>query len=126
MVERAKQTIKRRLGTLQLEDNPPANNSAPKMIIQDIRIAKKSVTRLSPFGLDFGRKLNSEWSLATDNFKSKLLLDEQNLERDLSTAEVRKETCDSRPRIKVARKGCQSRDVSPKFKQETTQMANTP
>ena len=58
--------------------------------------------------------------LASDNLKSKFILDEQNLENDLLTAENRKELCDSRPRIKVVTKGYQSRDVSPKFKQETT------
>ena len=57
---------------------------------------------------------------ASDNLKSTLLLDEQNLQSDLLTAENRKELCDSRPRIKVVSKGFQNRDVSSKFKQETT------
>ena len=78
------------------------------------------------FELHFSRKPNSERLLATDNLKYKLLLDEQKLERDLLTAADRRETCESRPRIKVVRKGCQSRDVLPKFKQEITQIANRP
>ena len=53
-------TIKRKLGTLQLEDNPPDIHTALKMIIEDNRITKNSVTGLSPFELHFGRKPNSE------------------------------------------------------------------
>ena len=87
LVDRSIQTIKRKLGTLQLEENPPDIHTALKMIIEDIPITKNSVTGLSPFEFHFGRKPNSEWSLATDNFKSKILLDEQNMERDLLTAE---------------------------------------
>ena len=113
------------MGTLQLEDNPPDIQSAFKMIIEDIRFTKNSFTGKSPFELHFDRKRNSEWSLATDKLKSKLHLDEQNLERDLLTAEERRELCDSRPRVKVVKKGYQSREVSPKFKHESIQIANT-
>ena len=117
LVERTIQTIKRNLGTLQLKDNPPHIHNALKMIIEDIRITKNSILDYLEFY--FGRKPNSEWSLATDNLKSKVLLDEQNLERDLLTAEDRRELCDSRHRVMVVKKSHQSRDVSPKFKMET-------
>ena len=96
------------------------------MIIEDIRIAKNSVNGLSLYELHFGRKPNSEWSLATDNLKSEILLDKQILERDPLTADERRELCDSRPRVKVVKKGQQSRDVSLKIRMETTQIANTP
>ena len=118
--------MKRNLGTLQLEENPPDINTALKMIIGDIRITKNSVTGLSPFELHSGRKPSSEWSLATDSFESKIFLDKQNLERDLLTAEKIRELCDSRPRVKMVKKGHHSRDNSPKFKLESTQIANTP
>ena len=52
--------------------------------------------------------------------------DEQNLERDLLTAEERRELCESRLRVKVVKKDHQSRDTSPKPKLESTQIANTP
>ena len=118
--------MKRNLGTLQLEENQPDINTALKMIVEDIRFTKNSVTGLSPFELYFDRKPNSEWSLATDNFESKIVLDKQNLERDLLTADERRELCDSSPRVKVVKKGHHSRDTSPKFKLESTQIANTP
>ena len=75
---------------------------------------KKFSYRSIPFEFNFGKKLNSEWSLATDNLKFKLILDEQNLERDHLTAKHRRELSDSRPRNKVVRKGYQSRGISPK------------
>ena len=109
-----------------MEDNPPDIHTAPKIIIEDIRITKNSFTGLSPFELHSGRKPNSEYSLATDNLKTKIPLDEQNLERGLLTAEDRRDLCDSRTCVKVVKKGHQSRDVSHKFKMETTKIANTP
>ena len=81
--------IKKKSGTLQLEKNPPDIHTALKMTIEDIRITKNLVTGLSPFEFYFGRKPNSEW-LSTDFFKTKILLDEQNLEKDLLTAEERR------------------------------------
>ena len=126
LVEQSSQTIKRKLGTSQFEENPPDIHTALKMNIEDIRITKKSVTVLSPFELHFGRKPNSEWSLATDIFTPKIVLDEQNLERDLLTPEERIELCESKLRVKVVKKGLHSRDTSPKFKLESAQIANTP
>ena len=117
--------MKRNLGTLQLEENPPDINTALKMIFEDIRITKNSVTGLSPFELHFGRQPNSDWSLATDNFESKIFLDEQNLEKDLLTADERRELCDSMPRVKVVKRSHHSRDTSPKCKLESCQIANT-
>ena len=113
------------MGTLQLVKKQPDFYTALKMIIEDIRITKNSVTNISPFELHFGRKPKSEWALANDNLKSKILLDKQNLERDLLTVKERRELCDSRPCVKVVKKGHQSRDVSPQFKMESTQIANT-
>ena len=90
LVERTIQTIKRKLRNLQLEDNPPDIQTALVMIIEDIQLTKNSVTGKVPLEIHFGRKPNSDLSLATDNLKSKLHLDEHNLERDLLTAEDRR------------------------------------
>ena len=126
LVERTIQTVKRKLGTLQLEEKPPDIHTALKMIIEDIRITKNSVAEISPFELHFGMKPDSECSLATDNLKCKVFFHEQNWERDLLTGEDKREVRDCRPRVKVVKNCHQYRDVSPKFKMETTQIANTP
>ena len=52
------QTIKK-LGILQLEDNPPDIHRALETIIKDIRTTKRLVTCLDPFKLHFGRKPKS-------------------------------------------------------------------
>ena len=89
LVEKTIQTIKRKLGVMQLEKNSESIETALKIISEDIRINKNSVTYSSPFELQFGKKPNSEWSLKSENLKSKLNLDSRNLylERDVLTAE---------------------------------------
>ena len=68
-------------------------------------MTKNSVTRFSHFELHFGRPPNTELSLAAERLSSRVNLDDQQLERDLLTAEQRREQCDSRPSIKCVKKG---------------------
>ena len=86
---------------MQLEKNSESIVIALKTIIEDIRINRNTVTNSSPLELQLGRKPTSEWSLRSKNLKSKLNLDSRNLERDVLTAEQRRENCDSRPRMKI-------------------------
>ena len=69
LVERTIQTIKRKLGVMQLEKNSESIEFALKTIIEDIRINRNSVTNSSPFELQVRRKPNSEWSLMSENPK---------------------------------------------------------
>ena len=62
----------------------------------------------------------------SDNLNSKLNLDSRNLERDVLTAEQRRENCDSRRRVKIAKKRSSSPEVTPKFKSPTTSFSETP
>ena len=48
------------------------------------------------------------------------------MERDLLTTEPRREQCDSRPRIKLVKKGHSSPSVSPYFGGTTESVAETP
>ena len=89
-------------------------------------LQKNSVTGVSPFELHFGRPPNTELSIAADRLSSGIHLDNQRLERDLLTPEQRREQCDSRPRIKVVKKGQSSPTVSPHFGGTTDSVADTP
>ena len=105
LVERSIQTIKRRLGASRLSSDFSNVQDTLRNIIEDIRVTKNSVTGVSPFELHFGRPPNTELSIAADRLTSGIRLDNQRLERDLLTPEQRREQCDSRPRIKVVKKG---------------------
>ena len=125
LVERSIQTIKRRLGASRLSSDF-SNVQALRNIIEDIRITKNSVTGVSPFELHFGRPPNTELSIAAERLSSGVHLDNQQLARDLLTPEQRREQCDSRPSIKVVRKGQSSPTVSPHFGGTTDSVADTP
>ena len=62
----------------------------------------------------------------SENVKSKLNLDSRNLERDVLTPEQRREDCDSRPRVKIKKKGSSRPDVTPGFGGPTTSISETP
>ena len=57
LVEKTIQTIKRKLGVMQLEKNSESIETALKIISEDIRINKNSVTYSLPFELQFGKNL---------------------------------------------------------------------
>ena len=116
LVERCIQTIKRKLGTMQLDPNFEDIQTAVKSILEDIRISRHSILKKSLFELHFGRKPNTEWSNFRDKLKCSLNLDQQRLERSLLKPEEMRESADSRTRLKVVKKGMASRDVSPKMK----------
>ena len=126
LLEHAIQTIKRRLGASRL--NPDFSNVQDTLrhIFEDIQVTKKSVTRFSPFELHFSRPPNTELSLAAERLSSRVNLDDQQLERDLLTAEQCREQCDSRPRIKCVKKGQSSPSVSPCFGGPTESVSETP
>ena len=111
-MERAIQTIKRRLGTSRLNPNFANVQDTLRHIIEDIRVTKNSVTGFSSFELHFGCPPNTELSLAAERLSSRVILDNQQLERDLLTAEQHREQCESRPRIKCSKKGHSSPSVS--------------
>ena len=126
LVERSIQTIKCRLGAFRLSSDFSNIQDTLRNIIEDIRITKNSVTGVSPFELHFGRPPNTELSIAAERLSRGLNLDNQQLERDLLTPEQRREQCDSRPRIKVVRKGQSSPTVSPYFGGSTDSVSDTP
>ena len=126
LVEKSIQTIKRRLGGSRLSSDFSNVQDTLKIIIEDNRITKNSVTGISPFELHFGRPPNTELSIAAEPLSTGVNLDNQQLERDLLTPEQRREHCDSRPRIKVVRKGQTSPTVSPYFGGLTDSVSNTP
>ena len=89
-------------------------------------MTKNSVTGFSPSELHFGRPSNTELSLAAERLFSRVNLDNQPLERYLLTAEQRREQCDSRPRIKLVKKGQSSSTVSPFFAGPRESVSETP
>ena len=113
LVERSIQTIKRRLGDSPLSSDFSNVQDTLRYIIEDIRITKNFVTGVSPFELHFGRPLNTELSIAAERLSTGVILDNQQLERDLLTPEQPREQCDSRPRIRLVKKGQSSPTVSP-------------
>ena len=126
LVERSIQTIKRRLGASRLSSDFSNVQDTLRNITEDIRITKNSVTGVSPFELHFGRPPNTELSIAAARLSTGVNLDNQQLERDLLTPEQRREQCDSRPRIKLVKKGQSSPTVSPYFGVPTESVADTP
>ena len=64
LVERMIQTIKRKLGTEQLDPNFGNFKEVLHRIIEDIRKNNHSTLKKSPFEMHFGRMPNTEWSQA--------------------------------------------------------------
>ena len=116
LVERSIQTIKRKLGTENLDPNFTNLKSTLQQIIDDIRKTKHSTLKVSPFELHFGRKPNTEFSLARDNVVHSPT-SAQGLERNLLTPEQRSSQDYSRDRAKVVPRGSShSPEIPLKFK----------
>ena len=75
---------------------------------------------MSPFEAHFGRLPKTEFKILTDRFlRNSDRLDKEHLERSALTASQLKKRIDqSRDSLKIVRKGQNSRDVSPLFKQQ--------
>ena len=117
LVERTIQTIKKKLGVMQLEKNSESIEFALKIIIEDIRINRNSVTNSSPFELQVRRKPYSEWSFMSEKIKSKInLVRLQELRKGRANRGKRRENCDSRTRVKIVKKGSSSPDITPRFR----------
>ena len=116
LVESSVQTIKRNLGTEKLDPNFKNLKSTLQQIIDDIRKTKHSTLKTSPFELHYGRKPNTEFSIARDNVCHSPA-SAQELERNLLTPEQRSSQDYSRDRAKVVPSGASySPDVPYIFK----------
>ena len=116
LVGRSIQTIKRKLGTEKLDPNFKNLKSTLQQIIDDIRKTKPSTLKITPFELPFGRKPNTEFSLARDNVVHSPT-SAQGLERSLLTPEQRSSQNYSCDRAKVVPGGAShSPDISCRFK----------
>ena len=125
-MESSIQTINHRLGASCLSPDFANIQDTLRSIVEDIRVTKNSVTRVSPFELHFGRPPNTELSLAAERLSTRVNLENQQLERGLLTTEQRREQCDSRHRVKLVKKGQSSPAVSPYFGGPTESVADTP
>ena len=125
-MKRSIQTIKRRLGASRLSPDFASIQDTLRHIVEDIRVAKNSVTRVLLFELHFGRPSNTELSFAAERLSTHVNLDNQQMERNFLTTEQRREQCDSRPRIKLVKKGLSSPAVPPYFGGPTESVADTP
>ena len=116
LVERSIQTIKRKLGTEKFDPNFKNLESTFQQIIDDIRKTKHSMLKTSAFELHFGRKPNTEFSIARDNVVHSPT-SAQGLERNLLAPKQRSSQDHSRDRAKVVPRGAShSPDIPCKFK----------
>ena len=114
LVERTIQTIKRKLGTEQLDPNFGNFKEVLHRIIEDIRKNNHSTLKKSPFEMHFGRKPNTEWSQAFHNIVNSDT-SAQRLERNLLTPEQIASQDYSRDRVKVVPRGSLSPQITPRF-----------
>ena len=90
--------------------------STLQQIVDDIRKTKHATLKTSPFELHYGRKPNTEFSIACDNVVHSPT-SAQGLERNLLTPEQRSSQEYSRDRAKVVPRGAShSPDIPFKFK----------
>ena len=120
LVERTIQTIKRRLGVMLLDENVTSIKLCLSTILRDLRWSKQKTIKMSPFEAHFGRLPKTEFKILSDRFlRNSDRLDKEHLERSALTASQLKKRIDqSRDNLKIVRKGQNSRDVSPLFKQQ--------
>ena len=120
LVERTIQTIKRRLGVMLLDENVTSIKLCFSTILRDLRWSKQKTIKMSPFEAHFGRLPKTEFKILSDRFlRNSDRLDKEHLERSALTASQLKKRIDqSRDNLKIVRKGQNSRDVSPLFKQQ--------
>ena len=120
LLERTIQTIKRRLGVMLLDENVTSIKLCLSTILRDLRWSKQKTIKMSPFEAHFGRLPKTEFKILSDRFlRNSDRLDKEHLERSALTASQLKKRIDqSRDSLKIVRKGQNSRDVSPLFKQQ--------
>ena len=120
LVERTIQTIKRRLGVMLLDENVTSIKLCLSTILRDLRWSKQKTIKMSPFEAHFGRLPKTEFKILSDRFlQNSDRLDKEHLERSALTASQLKKRIDqSRDNLKIVRKGQNSRDVSPLFKEQ--------
>ena len=114
LVERTIQTIKRKLGTEQLDPNFGNFKEVLHQIIEDIRKNNHCTLKKSPFEMHFGRKPNTEWSQAFHNIVNSDT-SAQRLERNLLTPDQIASQDYSRDRVKVVPRGSLSPQITPRF-----------
>ena len=88
---------------MQLEKNPTSFESALKNIPEDIRINKKKQHISHHLSYNSEENQNPNGRLMSEKLKAKLNVGSKNLERDVLTAEQRRENCDSRTRVKIVK-----------------------
>ena len=120
LVERTIQTIKRRLGVILLDENVTLKKLCLSTKILDLRWSKQNTKQMSPFEAHFGRLPKTEFKILSDKIlQNSDRLDKEHLERSALIAPRLKRRIDqSRDGLKIVRKGQNSRDVSPLFKQQ--------
>ena len=120
LVERTIQTIKRRLGVMLLDENVTSIKLCLGTILRDLRWSKQKTIKMSPFEAHFGRLPKTEFKILSDKFlRNSDRLEKEHLERSALTAsQLKKRINQSRDNLKIVRKGQNSRDVSPIFKQQ--------
>ena len=120
LVERTIQTIKRRLGVMLLDENVTSIKLCLSTILRELRWSKQKTIKMSPFEAHFGRLPKTEFKILSDRFlQNSDRLDKEHLERSALTASQLKKRIDqSRDNLKIVRKGQNSRDVSPLFRQQ--------
>ena len=120
LVERTIQAIKRRLGVMLLDENVTSIKLCLSTILCDLRWSKHKTIQMSPFEAHFGRLPETEFKILSDRFlRNSDRLDKEHLERSALTASQLKRRIDqSRDSLKTVRKGQNSREVSPLFKQQ--------
>ena len=119
LVERTIQTIKRRLGTEAFIPQYKVLNSVLYTILDDRRKFKHATLKKSPFEIHFGRKPNTEFSLARDKILANAS-DQSSLARSLLKPEDRNSQDYSLDRVKVVKRGSHSPDVPLRFKKIVT------
>ena len=119
-MERTIQTIKRRLGVMLLDENVTSIKLCLSTILRDLRWSKQKTIQMSPFEAHFGRLPKTEFKILSDRFlRNSDRLDKEHLERSaLTTSQLKKRNDQSRDSLKIVRKGQNSRDVSPLFKEQ--------
>ena len=115
LVERTFQTIKRKLGTEAFSPQYKGLNHVLHTILDDLRKSKHAILKKSPFEVHFGRKPNTEFSLARDKILANAS-DQSSLARSLLKPQNRHSQDYSLDRVKVVKSGLHSPDVPLRFK----------
>ena len=115
LVERTIQTMKQKLGTEAFSPQYRGLNSVLHTILDDLRKFKHATLKKSPFEVQFGRKPNTEFSLARDKILANAS-DQSSLARNLLKPKDRHSQDYSLDRVKVVKRGNHSPDVPFRFK----------